>query len=98
MTKILFFISGSDELGLEIALEHNNENDEVAICLLQNAVYLATKTNKLTEKCLQNNKVYVVKEDIEKRGIEKMLLNDIKQINYGEVIDLVVGFENIINI
>lgn len=98
MTKILFFISDSDELGLELALEHKDENDEVAICLLQNAVYMATKTNKLIEKCLQNKKVFAVKEDIVKRGIQQMLFENINLIDYGEVIDLVIDFENIINI
>lgn len=95
--KALYFITSEDKTGLEIALE--NKEDDVTICLLQNAVFFANKTNKLISEALnQNKKVLAVKEDVEKRGLNNIISDKVSVIDYGAVIDKIFEHDSIINL
>jgi len=95
--KSLYFITDEDETGIELALE-NKEND-ITICLLQDAVFFANKTNKLISEALNQNKtVIVVKEDIEKRGLTNIINNKVNALDYGEIIDKIFEHDSVINL
>jgi len=95
--KVLYFITSEDITGVELAMEHTEE-DDVTILLLQNAVYFASKSNKAVTQALnQNKKVAACKEHIDIRGLSKFISDKIKLVASTEVIDLIFENETIIN-
>ncbi len=96
MAKTLVLISDMDETGLNIA--SSNTDDEIAVCLLQNAVYLSTKGKKLCDALIsQDKKIYAVEKDVNLRGLKDQIYPEVKLVSYGDVIDLVLAHKNIIN-
>ncbi|MHA1242630.1 MAG: DsrH/TusB family sulfur metabolism protein [Promethearchaeota archaeon] len=95
--KVLYFITSEDITGVELAMEHTDD-DDVTILLLQNAVYFANKSNKAVSQALnQKKKVVACKEHIDIRGLNKFISNKIRLVASGEVIDLIFENESIIN-
>ncbi len=95
--KIVYFITSQDKTGLELVLE--NKEDDKTICLLQNAVYLANKTVKETSDALnQGIKVIACKDDVNIRGLNKVVFDNVELKDYGELIDIVLANDSIINI
>jgi len=95
--KVLYFITSEDITGVELAIEHTDE-DDVTILLLQNAVYFANKSNKTISQALNQNKtVAACKEHIDLRGLNNFISDKIKLIAYDDVIDLIFGTDAIIN-
>ena len=97
MGKTLILMSDMDEKGIEIATKA--EGQEIAVCLMQNAVYLSAKGKKLFDTLIsQNKKIYAIEKDVAIRGLKKELIySEVKLIDYAAVIDLVLAHENIIN-
>ncbi|MCK4238149.1 MAG: sulfurtransferase complex subunit TusB [Candidatus Lokiarchaeota archaeon] len=94
--KALYFITTEKRSGIEMALE--NTEDEVTICLLQNAVFFANKADKQITKALDQNKtVIALKEDVEIRGLKNLIPDNVKLLDYGEVIDKIFEHDSIIN-
>ena len=83
---------------IKLASEH--KDDEVGICLLQDAVYLGCKgkTETLAKAIRNGVQTFAAKKDIELRGIAALIHPEIKTIDYQEIINLVMNFEHIINI
>jgi len=100
MSKILYFITDTDKMGIELALEH--KDNDVGIALLQDAVYFGCKGKKangtLTEAVRDGIPIFAAKKDVELRGLTKLLHPEIKFLDYGEIIALVLKYEKIINI
>jgi sulfur relay protein TusB/DsrH len=100
MTRILYFITDSDPMGIQLASQH--KDSEVGICLLQDAVYFGCKAKNgngaLTEVIKRGASAFAVKKDVELRGLKKLLHSKIKLLDYSEIIDLVLNYEQIINI
>ena len=95
--KVLYFITSEDITGVELAMEHTDE-DDVTILLLQNAVYFANKSNKAVAQALiQNKKVAACKEHIDIRGLSNFISDKIKLVASSDVIDLIFECETIIN-
>jgi sulfur relay protein TusB/DsrH len=95
--KVLYFITSEDITGVELAMEHTDE-DDVTILLLQNAVYFANKSNKAVSLALnQKKKVAACKEDVDIRGITKFISNGISLVASDEVVDLIFENDTIIN-
>lgn len=95
--KVLYFITSEDETGVELAMEHSDE-DDVTILLLQNAVYFANKANKAISQALNQNKtVAACKEHIEIRGLSNFVSDKIKQVASADVVDLIFENDSIIN-
>ena len=97
MVKTLLLMSDADEKGIKVAMDP--ENQDITVCLLQNATYLAAKGKKLLDTLIsQNKKIYALEKDVNLRGLNKDLIySEVKLIDYGAVIDLVLENENIIN-
>ena len=97
MVKTLVLISDTDENGIKIA--SSPEAKDIAVCLMQNAVYLSAKGKKLLDTLIsQKKQIYAIENDVNLRGLNKNLIYpEVKLINYSEVIDLVLEHENIIN-
>jgi len=100
MAKILYFVTDMDPIGIELALEH--KESEVGICLLQDAVYFGCEGKKgngtLAEAIKRGIQVFAAKKDVELRGLTKLIRSKIKILDYGEIIDLVLNYERIVNI
>jgi sulfur relay protein TusB/DsrH len=100
MAKILYFVTDMEPMSIKLALEH--KDSEVAICLLQDAVYFGCKgkNGKITiaEAIRQGAQVFAAKKDVELRGLKKLIHPEIKVLDYAEIIDLVLDYERIINI
>jgi sulfur relay protein TusB/DsrH len=100
MTKILYFVTDMEPMSIKLALEH--KDSEVAICLLQDAVYFGCKGKNrnitVAEAIRQGAQVFAAKKDVELRGLKKLIHPEIKVLDYGEIIDLVLDYERIINI
>jgi len=95
--KIIYFISNEEKTGIELALE--NKEDDLTICLIQNAVYSANKTEKILSDALSRDiNVIACKEDVERRGLNKFIFEQVKLLSYGEIIDEVLSNDSIINI
>ena len=94
--KILYFISDEDKTGIELALEQKDV--EITIALIQNAVYFAIKTNKSISEALERNmNVIACKEDVDIRGLNKMIFNKVKLCNYENLVDKIIENDSIIN-
>ncbi|MGC8939504.1 MAG: DsrH/TusB family sulfur metabolism protein [Candidatus Bathyarchaeia archaeon] len=103
MAKILYFITDPDPIGIRLALEYKTEHkgSDVGICLLQDAVYFASKGRRddyVADAVKSGIPVYVAKKDVELRGLTKLLREEIKILDYSEIIDLVLAYERIVNI
>ena len=100
MAKILYFVTDMEPMSIKLALEH--KDSEVAICLLQDAVYFGCKgknrNGTVAEAIKRGTHVFAAKKDIELRGLKKLIHPEIKVLDYGEIIDLVLDYERIINI
>lgn len=95
--KVLYFITSEDITGVELAMEHTDE-DDVTILLLQNATYYANKSNKAVSQALnQQKKVVACKEHIDLRGLTNFVSDKIKLVTSDEVIDLIFQNDTIIN-
>ena len=95
--KVLYFISSEDSTGIDLAIEHGDD-DDVTILLLQNAVYFANRSNRAIAQALnQKKKVAACKEHIDIRGLNKFISDNIKMVASDEVIDLVFENDSIIN-
>ncbi len=63
------------------------EQDKNAeIVLIQDGIYLDVKRNEDS-----GNKVYAVKDDVEKRGYNEMLSKNIELIDYGKLVDIILA-------
>ena len=100
MAKILYFVTSTEPMGIKLALEHTDS--EVGICLLQDAVYFGCKgkngSGTVAEAIKHGTHVFAAKKDIELRGLKKLIHPEVKVLGYGEIIDLVLNYERIINI
>ena len=100
MTKILYFVTDMDPMSIRLALEH--KGSEVGFCLLQDAVFFGCKGRNgdgtLAEAIKRGLSVFAAKKDVELRGLTKLLHPEIKVLDYGEIIDLVLDYERIVNI
>jgi len=85
---------------MKLALEH--KDSEVGICLLQDAVYFGCKgkngNGTVAEAIKRGAHVFAAEKDVELRGLKKLIHAEIKVLGYGEIIDLVLNYERIINI
>ena len=98
MNGILYLISDKCEYAVKLILNGLSEN--VAICLLQDAVYLACKGTggKISEALDKGIQVYAIEKDVHLRGLEGILIPDVKLIRYTDFIDLVFGYDRVINL
>jgi sulfur relay protein TusB/DsrH len=95
--KVLYFITSEDITGVELAIEHTND-DDITILLLQNAVYFANKSNKTISQALeQNRSVKACKEDIDIRGLSNFVSERVKLVASADVIDMIFANDTIIN-
>ncbi len=95
--KVLYFITSEDITGVELAMEHTDE-DDVTILLLQNAVFFANKTNKAVTQALnQNKKVTACKEHVDIRGLSKFISEKIQLVASADVVDMIFDNDTIIN-
>ncbi len=95
--KVLYFITSEDITGVELAMEHTDE-DDVTILLLQNAVYFANKANKAVSQALNQKKsVAACKEHVDLRGLTNFISDKIKLVTTEEVVDLIFENDAIIN-
>lgn len=67
------------QTGLTLA----SADKEAKVVLLQDGVYLDTSR-------LSGAEVYAISEDIEKRGLQKVVPSSVKRIGYDELVDLIV--------
>lgn len=98
MAKILYFVTDRDSMVMRLAVEHKGH--EIGVCLLQDAVYFGCKgkSGESTEEAIKRNvSVFAAKKDIELRGLTGLLQNEVKVLDYEEIIDLVFKYERIIN-
>jgi len=95
--KVLYFITSEDITGVELAMEHSDE-DDVTILLLQNAVYFANKSNKEVAQALnQNKKVVACEEHVNVRGLSKFISEKVGLVKSDDVVDLIFENDSIIN-
>jgi sulfur relay protein TusB/DsrH len=97
MVKTLILMTDIDERAIKIA--EKPDNQDISLCLLQDAVYLAAKGKKLLDSLISQNKnIYALENDIKLRGLNQDLIySEVKLVDYGKVIDLVLENENIVN-
>lgn len=100
MARILYFVTDTDPMSIRLALEH--KDIEVGICLLQDAVYFGCKgkngNGTLAEAIKRGIHVFAAKKDVELRGLTELIHLEIKVLDYGEIIDLILSYERIVNI
>ncbi len=95
--KVLYFISSEDSTGIDLAIEHNDE-DDVTILLLQNAVYFANKTNKAISQALDQKKtIAACKQHVETRGLNDFISDEINLVSMDNLVDLIFENDTIIN-
>jgi len=60
------------------------------IVLMMDASYLALKGEEIPQKINGGMSVYVLKDDVKRRGIQDLLIPEVQVIDYEEFIDLVL--------
>ena len=94
MAKILFSVTKSpyDETVwktlVKVIKNSLKEGEEIGLLLLQDAVIAAKESTKNPLNGLEDIVVYASKEDLEARGLDK-LLSEIKTVSAPDIIDLV---------
>jgi sulfur relay protein TusB/DsrH len=100
MTRILYFVTDTDPTSITLAVGH--KDSEVGICLLQDAVYFGCRGKKgneiLAEAMERGLAVFVAKKDVQLRGLTRLLRPEIKVLDYGQIIDLILNYEKVVNI
>lgn len=73
-------------------VETLRNKEEVTVILFQDAIYLALKNTEystaITHVVEEGVKFYLLKKDVEKRGILLNLIPNVELINYDQFIDL----------
>lgn len=82
MANLYMLDQSSGKNGLHIA----KNDDACEVVLLQDGVYLDVKP-LMDSKA----KVYAVKDDVIKRGLQERLPNSIELIDYSKLVDLIVA-------
>jgi sulfur relay protein TusB/DsrH len=62
------------------------QDKDAEIVLIQDGIYLDVKNIENS-----GNKVYAVKDDVEKRGYTEILSKNIELIDYGKLVDLILA-------
>ena len=62
------------------------QDKDAEIVLIQDGIYLDVK--KIENS---GNKVYAIKDDVEKRGYTEILSKNIELIDYGKLVDLILA-------
>ncbi len=100
MEKKLYLISDKWEYAIKLALEKPSE--DTAICLLQDAVYLVSsgyyERNNIADAVNQGIKIYAIEKDVRARGLKDSLLPEVNVIGYQELVDLIFGYDSVINL
>jgi sulfur relay protein TusB/DsrH len=99
LTELLYFVTQKDPTSVNLALGHKNV--DVGICLLQDAVYLGVqcqKDGKLDAAVKRGIPIYAAKNDVKLRGLDNLINQEIKLLDYNEIVDLVIKYNRIINI
>ena len=97
LVKTLVLLSDLETRGIKLAAEAEDTN--VALCLLQDAVYFAINKKELIGSILkQDKKIFALEEDMNLRGLKDLIDPKIKLVSYADVIDIVLEYENILNI
>ena len=96
MVKNLYIITTKDLNAIRIAIE--DPSKDKAICLLQDAVYLAYEGELISKAVNTGIDVYIIKKDAEVRGIKEKIIPSIKVINYEELVDLVFNADRTLNL
>jgi len=95
--KVLYFISSEDSTGIDLAIEHGDD-DDVTILLLQNAVYFANKTNDAISKALDQKKtIAACKQHVDTRGLNDFIFDKINLVSMDDLVDLIFENDTIIN-
>ena len=78
-----------EALGTAESLEKRGE--EIALVMMLDAVYMATVAEEnpaVKDKMEKGSKVFRLKSDVERRGLEKRLLPGVELIDYEGLIDI----------
>jgi sulfur relay protein TusB/DsrH len=78
-----------DEPFADLALEYAERDELAKVVLLQDAVYLAR--NKTLP-----NEVYVLSEDVVRRGLQSAIPTNVHIIDYGDLVDMMEA-EKVVN-
>ena len=92
MSKLVL-LKGRDEDDLGVALSLQDS----VIVLLQDAVYLARESPRLT-KAFNKKTVYVLGIDAARRGLDADSLKGLRSLTYGELVDLMFSGAEVINL
>jgi sulfur relay protein TusB/DsrH len=89
----LLISQDDDPTVLDIASTMKDDGDEVRVVLLMDSSYMATRSGvhaKRVRKAMDRGLVIsLLGNDVERRGIGSLLLQDISIIGYDELVDLV---------
>lgn len=90
--KTLFFLTKKESDSLTLIEKLKKRGEDLAVVLIQDAVYLALENNEHagTIKDLLGRGVnfHVLAKDVELRGIQEYLVSDLNLIDYDQLIDL----------
>ncbi len=89
--KFLIWLSGDCSNVDEVVSAIRTGDNEVAILLVQDGVFLADKGCEHSKNLADLNvPVFASKNHVEERGIGKRLVVDAKLVDYPEIVDLVM--------
>jgi sulfur relay protein TusB/DsrH len=90
--RTLIFLNKFDPTFLSIALNMRAKDQEVSAVLSQDAVYMALKSSAkatdLSQAIKGGVKIYLLSKDVQRRGINEKLTNDLDLIDYDQLVDL----------
>ena len=71
-----------DESSFELAKSIASNDDNARLILLEDAVYLAASREQIGE-------VYVISDDVERRGLKSRLKSSAHLINYDQLVEMI---------
>jgi len=96
MSKTLVLLSDLEPRGIELAAEAKDTN--IALCLLQDAVFFAINKKESIDSIMkQNKKIYALEDDVNLRGLKDFIDPKIKLVSYADVIDIVLEHDTTLN-
>jgi sulfur relay protein TusB/DsrH len=101
--KNLFFLNTLNTDALSIVKKISEQGRETSIILIQEAILLALNNTEHTREMrslLDNGvRVLLLDQDVEKRGVDDLLINNVELIDYDRLIDfLFLENQQVINL
>ena len=94
----LFVLKKKESAPLRIASSLGKRGRDVAVAMMLDAVYMAAEEGEQSDalrECIESGvQVYLLENDVERRGLRDLIIEDVKIVDYAGLVDLFFSEES----